>query len=123
TARTVARATTGLRMLEGPLATISSDVRAGGTTVTTTVLVAPPAVALMVTGGDCSTGATRTVKEALGVPAGTVIVAGTAATRVMLLDNDAAVPPAGAGPERANIAVMVGLPSCGCVLKEVMIGD
>jgi hypothetical protein len=59
----------------------------------------------MVTTVDAVTALVVTVKLALEPPAGTVTLAGTVATPVLLLERETTAPPLGAGPLRITVPV------------------
>jgi hypothetical protein len=65
--------------------------------------VTPPAAAEIVTEVDLLTMLVETVKVALVAPAGTVTLAGTVATPVLLLLNVTTVGPDGAAPVRVTV--------------------
>jgi len=74
-------------------------------TVTVAVCVAPPALAVIVTGVALPTALVATVNVLLVAPAATVTLAGTVAAAVLLLDSDTTRPPLGAAA--LNVAVPV----------------
>src|SRR6266481_4516662 len=79
-------------------------VRAGGSTVSEAVLVAPAYDAEIVTGVEVVTALVLTVNVALLAPAATVTLAGTVAAAV-LLEREMAAPPLRAGPLSVTVPV------------------
>ena len=79
-------------------------------TVRTAVRVVPPYTALIVALPGAVTGLLVTVNVALVAPAGTVTLAGTVATAVLLLLSETGAPADGAAPERVTVAVDVAPP-------------
>jgi hypothetical protein len=92
----------GLEVTRSPLrpvaVTVSIAVCASGFTVNVAVRVTPPALAVIVTGVDVVTTLVGIAKVALVAPQATDTLAGTVAAAVLLLDNETAKPPDGAGP-------------------------
>jgi hypothetical protein len=78
---------------------------AGGATVSPAVTVAVPSDAMMVTGVDAVTELAVTVKLALLAPPGTVTLAATLATDVLLLERVTSAPPAGAAAPKVTVPV------------------
>lgn len=70
------------------------------------------------------TGSVVTVKVALVCPAGTVTVAGTVATAVLLLESETRTPPLGAGALSATLPVEEDPPMTpdGLMESEVRVG-
>src|SRR6266851_5551309 len=86
-------------------ASVTATVSAGvaGDTVSVAVLVRPPNVAEIVTDVDAVTVLVVTVNVALLLPAGTVMLGGTVAAAVLLLESVTAAPPAGAAPLNVTV--------------------
>ena len=59
----------------------------------------------MVTAVDAATAPVVTVKLALEPPAGTVTLAGTAATPALLVESETTAPPLGAAPLRVTVPI------------------
>jgi hypothetical protein len=78
-----------------------------GCTVRDAVAFAPERLAVIVTGVLAATPDVVTEKVALVVPAPTVIVTGTDAAALLLLESATVVPPVGAGPFSVRVAVTV----------------
>lgn len=89
---------------------------AGGVTVRVEPRAAPPKVPVIVVGVDAVTDAVLTVNVPLEAPVGIVILPGTVAALVLLLDSVTTAPPVGAGPVKVTVpcemlppATLVGL--------------
>jgi hypothetical protein len=88
----------------------ASDVRVGpevgcGVTLREAVCVTPPLEAEIVTRMELGDGTVVTWNAALVAPAATVTLGGTVAAEVLLVDNETAAPPLGAGPLRVTLPV------------------
>src|SRR5262249_5496089 len=90
------------------MATLSAATT--GLTVSVADFVIPPAEAEIVTAVEAVTPFVVTVNVVLVAPAGTVTLAGTVATAVLLLERVTTVPPAGAGALRVTVPCEVLLP-------------
>lgn len=99
---------------EDPPVTLSglseSEVRVGpgggcGVTVRDAVWVTPAKDAEMMTEVEAVTGKVVTLKTAVAAPAGTVTLAGTVATVVLLLERATMAPPVGAGALNVRLPV------------------
>jgi hypothetical protein len=90
-------------------------------TVRFAVFLTPAYVPEIVTDVDQYTLRVVIVKVALVLPLATVTVAGTAATDLLLLDNETTAPPLGAGPLRVTVPVelLPPLTVVGLTLKEL----
>jgi hypothetical protein len=84
------------------MATVSAT--AARVTVSVAVLVTPPCAADRVTEVLAVTDLVVTVNVALEAPAGTVTLAGTVATAVLLLESATTAPPDGAAPLSVTVA-------------------
>jgi hypothetical protein len=87
-----------------------SEVSVGAVTVKVAVL-ATPRVAVMVTEALDATGLVVIVNVAVVAFAGTVMLAGTCAAEVLLLESVTTAPPVGAGPLSVTVAVDDTLPT------------
>jgi hypothetical protein len=83
---------------------------AAGFTVSVPVRVTPPAAPEMVTEAEVVTVLDVTVNVPLVAPAAIVMLAGTVAALVLLLDNVTTVPPEGAAAESVAVPVAFALP-------------
>lgn len=83
----------------------TDDKVTGGMTVSEAVCVPPAYEAESVPGVEEVTTVVVTAKAAVGDPAGTVTLDGTAMTAVLLLDSDTTTPPGGAAPLSVTIPV------------------
>ncbi len=95
-----------------------SVFRSGAVTVSVVVLVKPLYSAEIVTEVFATTGLVVIVNVVLALPAGTVTLAGTPATAVLLLVRDTTAPPLGAAPVSVTVPVEVPPPTTLDGLRE-----
>ena len=98
----------GSRMIESSVAVGGGG--AGGVTVIVTLRVTPLYVAEMTDVAVVETAVVDTTAEALPTPAGTVTLAGTVATAVLLLDSATTAPPLAALAVSVTVADEVAPP-------------
>jgi hypothetical protein len=107
----------GLDVTRSPLRPVAETVNvavppppAAGFTVSVPVRVTPPAEPEMVTDADVATVLDVTVNVPLVAPAAMVMLAGTVAAVVLLLDTVTTVPPDGAAAESVAVPCAFALP-------------